>query len=67
MVRCPSCGQKTSGDYCQWCCYPILRGRLIKRRRADRQTKIEAERAAKETKKQAVSTLEKVCGCRLPR
>jgi Zn finger protein HypA/HybF involved in hydrogenase expression len=26
MVRCPNCGQKTSGDYCQWCNYPILRG-----------------------------------------
>ncbi len=26
MVRCPNCGQETSGDYCEWCKYPILSG-----------------------------------------
>lgn len=26
MVRCPNCGQKTSGDYCQYCKSPILSG-----------------------------------------
>jgi len=26
MVRCPNCGQTTSGDYCQWCGYPVLAG-----------------------------------------
>ena len=30
MVRCPNCGQKTSGDYCQWCNYPILKGGPIR-------------------------------------
>ena len=25
MVRCPNCGQATSGDYCQYCKHPILR------------------------------------------
>jgi len=44
-----------------------LRSRSIKYRSADRQAKIEAEQAAKEAKKQAVSTLGKACGCRLPR
>jgi len=23
MVRCPNCDQETSGDYCEWCKYPI--------------------------------------------
>jgi len=26
MVRCPNCGQKTEGDYCRWCGYPVLAG-----------------------------------------
>lgn len=26
MVRCPNCGQKTGGDYCRWCGYPVLAG-----------------------------------------
>ena len=26
MVRCPNCGQKTEGDYCRWCGYPVLGG-----------------------------------------
>jgi len=25
MVKCPNCGQETSGDYCQYCKYPILK------------------------------------------
>ena len=24
MIQCPNCDQETSGDYCQWCKYPIL-------------------------------------------
>ena len=55
IVKCPNYSQKTSGDYCRWCGYPILRSRPIKRRRMDRQAKIEAEQAAKEAKKQATS------------
>jgi len=23
MVRCPNCDQETSGEYCQWCKYPL--------------------------------------------
>jgi len=48
MARCPNCGQKTRGDYCQWCNYPILRVRPIRRRKAEEQARKEAEIAAKE-------------------
>ena len=36
MARCPNCGQKTtgSGDYCQYCQYPILRGGRARQRRS---------------------------------
>ncbi len=29
-MKCPNCGQKTGGDYCQWCNYPILKGGLLR-------------------------------------
>jgi len=51
MVRCPNCGQKTSGDYCQWCKYPILRGSVKIRRLDEKQAKKEAEREAREKAK----------------
>ncbi len=64
-VRCPNCGLKASGDYCQWCHYPILRGKPTKGRKAkkqaeearkakeaEKQAKIEAERTAKEKVRQ---------------
>ena len=25
MFKCPNCGRTTSGDYCQWCEFPIQR------------------------------------------
>ncbi len=54
MVRCPNCGQKTRGNYCQWCNYPILRRGPVRRRKAEEQAKKEAELAAKEkTKREA--------------
>ena len=31
MVRCPNCGQETSGDSCQYCKHPILRGSQTQR------------------------------------
>ena len=34
MVRCPNCGQNTSGDYCEWCNYPILKRRVKRRQKA---------------------------------
>ncbi len=56
MVRCPNCGQKTSGGDCQWCKYPILKGRqkqamIAAREKTEREAK-EAKQA-KETEKQA--------------
>ncbi len=49
MVRCPNCGQKTKGDFCQWCGYPIMRGRPVRgqgaKRKAEEKAKKEAERA----------------------
>ena len=54
MVRCPNCGQKTTGGDCQWCKYPILRGRrkeAKKAEEAEKQAKKEAELAAKEQAK----------------
>ena len=51
MVRCPNCGQNTSGDYCQWCKYPVLGGRPARRRKVGKQAKREARLAAEEEKK----------------
>ena len=49
MVRCPNCSQKTKGDFCQWCGYPIMRGRPVRgqgaKRKAEEKAKKEAERA----------------------
>ena len=37
MVRCPNCGQQTSGDYCQWCNYPILKGDPTRHQKAKKE------------------------------
>ena len=50
-IRCPNCGLKASGDYCQWCHYPILRGKPTKGQKAKKQA--EKARKAKETEKWA--------------
>ena len=42
---------KTSGDNCQWCKYPILEGRVARRRKIQKQAKREAGLAAKEEAK----------------
>jgi len=34
MVRCPNCGQETEGDSCQWCHYPILKGKPARQRKS---------------------------------
>ena len=61
MVRCPNCGQKTSGVNCQWCKYPILKGRqkqavVAAREKAKREAEEarQAKEADKQAKKQAV-------------
>ncbi len=57
MVRCPNCGRRTSGDYCQWCNYPILRGSRRRRQKTGetreqaKQEAIEARRAKAAEKK----------------
>ncbi len=49
MFRCPNCGLKASGDYCQWCHYPILRGVPKRGRKSKKQEAAEArERAQRE-------------------
>ena len=46
MMRCPNCGQRTSGGDCQWCKYPILKGRQKEAEAAAREkAKQEAEKA----------------------
>ena len=55
MVRCRNCGQKTEGDYCQWCGYPIVRYGFRRRRKLEKEAVKEAEarREAKEAKERA--------------
>jgi flagellar biosynthesis GTPase FlhF len=55
---CPNCGQETTGDFCKWCGYPIMKGNLVRRQRVNREAKKakgktegEAELAAKEKAK----------------
>jgi len=72
MARCPNCGQKTtgSGDYCQYCHYPVLAGSRARQRRAQllarkqaeeaqKRAKVEAEREAKEKAKRDVEEAKK--------
>jgi len=50
-VRCPNCGQKTSGDYCQWCNYPLPRRRPTRRRKFEKLVAKEFKLAAREEAK----------------
>jgi len=49
-MKCPNCGQRTSGiDFCEWCRYPLLKGSEARRRRAEKlAAKEEARRKAQE-------------------
>jgi chemotaxis protein histidine kinase CheA len=56
---CPNCGRETTGDLCQWCGYPIVKGSLIKRQRlrkdaegAEEKAKEEAKEAEERTKRE---------------
>ena len=60
MVKCPNCGQETSGDHCQWCKYPILNGKPVTHQKVAKQAKNEAERAAKEKVKREAEEARKV-------
>ena len=48
MIRCPNCGQKTSGEFCQWCKYPLPKRRPVRFRRVQKRAELEARLAAKE-------------------
>ena len=53
---CPNWGQETTGDFCQWCGYPIRRGGLVRRQRVNREAKETEEKAkgeAREAKERA--------------
>ncbi|MDD5038173.1 MAG: hypothetical protein PHN78_02510, partial [Dehalococcoidales bacterium] len=50
MIRCPNCGRRTSGDYCQWCKYPVLRGKST-HIGSQGQAKTQAVQSAKEQAK----------------
>ncbi len=61
MFTCPNCGQKTEGDTCQWCHYPILKGKPVRQDRSypiimgrplrQRETNKQIEREVPEAKK----------------
>lgn len=60
MARCPNCGRKTYGDYCQWCNYPLIRRRfpwqVSRERRAKKlaeQAKLKAEQIMKDAREKA--------------
>ena len=58
MFRCPNCGLKASGDYCQWCHYPVLRGKPTRGRKAKKQADIAAkEKARQEAEEERKSDL----------
>ncbi len=59
MAKCPLCGQKSSGNYCQWCKYPILRGRPIRRRKTRRRAEEEARPVAKGEARRKVEEAQK--------
>ena len=50
MVRCSNCGQETTGDFCQWCGYPVMRGGPIRRQKAKKEAKEAKEKAKREAK-----------------
>ena len=51
-MKCPNCGQKTSGiDSCEWCHYPLLEGSKARRLEAEKlAAKEEAKRKAQEAR-----------------
>lgn len=50
MVQCPNCGQKTYGNSCQWCRYPLIRRRFPWQARRGTQLKKIAEQVKLEVK-----------------
>jgi len=56
-MECPNCGQKTAGDFCQWCGYPIMKGKPVRKQKekkaAESAAKEKAKRVAEEEAKRA--------------
>ncbi|MBE9512552.1 MAG: hypothetical protein IMY77_00605 [Chloroflexi bacterium] len=56
MPKCPSCGQRTDGDFCRWCGYPIIMrgdstGKAKAKKKVEQEAKERAMREAEEAKK----------------
>lgn len=47
MIRCPNCGQRTSGDFCQWCHYPLAKSKTPVQPRVKRRPEIKEEKRAR--------------------
>ena len=50
MPKCPNCGQRTKGDFCQWCGYPIMKGDSAAKK-AEKEAKEREKREADEARK----------------
>jgi hypothetical protein len=48
---CPNCGQETTDDFCQWCGYPLMKGRPVRRQKAKKEAEEKVKREAEEAKK----------------
>jgi len=52
MVKCPNCGEKAKGSFCEWCGYHLVKGGTPKKLKgAEEKAKREAEREARERAK----------------
>ena len=56
MVKCPNCGQRSIGTDCQWCGYPLMKGRPLRGKEAElilEITNTEAHQIIREAKEKA--------------
>ena len=44
MAKCPNCGQETTGDYCQWCKYPMVKDVPEKPTKAEKRAKVKKDK-----------------------
>jgi len=69
MPTCPNCGQRTEGDFCQWCGYPLTRGgpvrgeghpkELTEQKERTKKVNKEAEEAKERAKREAEEAKER--------
>jgi len=52
-IRCPNCGRKSEGDFCQWCRYPLLGGRPPGLGEVERAADAEARKQVMDERKMA--------------